>query len=689
LRFLFHFHDPLRPIDGAGLGIGPARFASSIKWMQDSAQFWSWPSARVLYYNALTETDPIHREALWADLFRALGQMMHLVVDASVPEHTRNDMHPLGAMKLENSYEQWVGSQHAGGQEAAFVAKYLALPIGLSEAISGDVGQLVDADRYDGGNPGITVGADSRAPVAAGLAEIANANFFSEDTLRGRYPSPTDAGLIPVALTTPLGKVRRYFSRPAGRGLLPANPLKAECASDAIQVRSLPVEPPPYPCVDPLVWGQVATHMLPRAVGYARGVLDYFFRGTMRVSRAYVDDPVPGQEIPGQTGMWIDIENTSHERMEGRFEVYARYDRGTPLERRLPAAIVNDGVPALIEPGGTRRLRLRSLDAPAAAHHVLVFRGRLGSEDEAVAGQVFSVPHVQMIQANYDADISKSCSTFSYSSASIPLGERLRCSWQPINHRAHVRLQTNFGSPDNEDQDAPRIERIQVLWTGAVPGEAQLTVQGVTYANGTWERTGPGPDPEDLAVADPIVRRDSSLWLRIWVRGTVPFFTTQLATFKGLVQDSEEKKVQGLWGAGHWMLYSLRTVRIPLNVSSATHAAGSIGGFPSPTPLIMRDQLSEFPLIMRETLEVTGVQGTHRVISNFTLIPMTPDADYRTPFDRIRLEAPWPTPPALHWGAEVTPRALAEWPLEFWRTFVDDEEPAAIPIVMTGHEPAP
>ena len=73
--------------------------------MHDRAQLWSWPSARVRYYQALTEADPVIREALWADLFRALGQVMHLVVDASVPEHTRNDMHPFGAVKLGNSYE--------------------------------------------------------------------------------------------------------------------------------------------------------------------------------------------------------------------------------------------------------------------------------------------------------------------------------------------------------------------------------------------------------------------------------------------------------------------------------------------------------------------------------------------------------------------------------------------------------
>jgi hypothetical protein len=63
----------------------------------DTGWFWSWGDARRLYYQALIEPSADAREMLWADLFRTLGQIMHLVVDASVPEHTRNDPHPLAA----------------------------------------------------------------------------------------------------------------------------------------------------------------------------------------------------------------------------------------------------------------------------------------------------------------------------------------------------------------------------------------------------------------------------------------------------------------------------------------------------------------------------------------------------------------------------------------------------------------
>src|SRR4030095_4735638 len=159
-----------------GLNLTIDRYDSSLRWMQDPAQSgldaggsWSWGDARRLYYEALTEANAGHREERWADLFRALGQIMHLVVDASVPEHTRNDPHPLGGLTSTSSYEYWVSRQHPTPDlEAPFIARFLASPIGFaadilqqpapgSEAVAKvPVGRLIDADRYDGSNPGVT-----------------------------------------------------------------------------------------------------------------------------------------------------------------------------------------------------------------------------------------------------------------------------------------------------------------------------------------------------------------------------------------------------------------------------------------------------------------------------------------------------------------------------------------------------
>ena len=43
-----------------------------------------------------TSTEREREVVLLAATFRALGQIMHLVVDASVPEHARDDEHRIG-----------------------------------------------------------------------------------------------------------------------------------------------------------------------------------------------------------------------------------------------------------------------------------------------------------------------------------------------------------------------------------------------------------------------------------------------------------------------------------------------------------------------------------------------------------------------------------------------------------------
>ena len=500
LRYLRHFHDPLKPWDEAGLNFGLGPFSSSIRWMQDPAQAgvltgggWSWPDARRLYYEALTEPDAGQRDVRWADLFRAIGQVMHLVADASVPEHTRNDGHPLGALKLENSYERWVGAQHAGGadREAAFTAAFLSGAIGFVSDVVGlalpagealaavPVARLIDADRYDGSNPSITApDGDPRQPVSAGLAEIANANFFSEDTLGGQYPSPGGGALVPVTLATPGGRVRRYWSRPPGHGLLPANPLRAECAAEGFSQTGLAVHTPPFPCVDPAVWRQVAAHMLPRAVGYARGALDYFFRGSVRVHRLFAAD--------GQA--YLEIENLTDEDMEGVFEVHARPMAGTPDEGRERTAIVDGGGPTLIGARETVTLpvTLRQVQNPTAAQ-VLVFRGRLGLESDAVVGQVFTVPYVLVTQTAYTADLSEVCRT----SVAIPNLHTQSCEWRPVNVEVRGELVAASAT-------VPAVKRIAV--TSRFLSGVRLELDGVPVSGGTWLRQDEEPNPRAFSL---------------------------------------------------------------------------------------------------------------------------------------------------------------------------------------------
>ncbi len=404
-RSFRHFHDPLLAWDRSGLfyplTIPPriTRFESSIRWAQRSDQDresghgnFSWRDARRYFRTALTDPDPTLREQAFADTFRALGQVMHLIADASVPEDVRNDPHPMATVQDKfgqvGNYEYWVQAQHLkSGTEPAFIGDYLSMPVTLdpellqivvpaTETIARvPIARLFDSDRYTGSNPDVT--ADSRI----GIAEVANANFVSEDTSYGEYPHPALANL-PKYLGTysKVGEKRSYY-RKEGAGLH-VDPVAAECALDeATGVVTF--------CKDDNVWRETARHMLPRAVRYSQEVLDYFFRGKLDF------EVYPSFENAGQVN--LTFYNMSADTMIGSFTLYTEDKQGkrVPVPGASVEGITLSGTGMPDNPGPPENamsntytitftpnpdVKLRGL--------TLVFSGTLGAEEAAVVGKV-------------------------------------------------------------------------------------------------------------------------------------------------------------------------------------------------------------------------------------------------------------------------------------------------------------
>ena len=553
------------------------------------------------------------------------------------------------------------------------------------------VAGLIDADRYDGTNLSITVdGADPRAPVSAGLAEIANANFFSEDTLGGQYPSPSDAGLIPVNLATPFGRVRRYLSRPPGQGLLPANPLRAECATDAFFLRGLVVQPPPYPCMDGVVWSQVAAHMLPRAVGYARGVLDYFFRGSVAIT---------GVEWT-RRGVTVAVRNTGTEDMEGVFEIYARHQPNTPSERRVKLATLKGGEPILLGPGRERSFELPLPPSliPTSAH-ALVFRGRVGQEEDAVVGQVFTVPYIEVRQATYNADVAPACERPPEVTTSPPyLGrtptlrfETMRCEWRVFNHRVSGTLETNAPANPGTGEREPVIDRIEARWAGGdMSGPAPLALDGLSVGS-VWQRQGREPDPVMFAIVDPVDRGRSSL--RLFVAYTsgeeleahLAIFSKAVSTHsKQVVLDNRKPS------RPEYLVVSTRSVSGQLaynwvvdgQMRRPLFEATSHGGVPSPTNHRTR-RLFGGSRAFAEGLLVDSTNYVDDAIDDFEEFSMG-DAAFDL-FTAIEpLVGPHPSGPRYDWVAEIR-RAYQPMEIEFLRAFVT-ANPESFIVTLTGEE---
>ena len=282
LRSVNHFHNPLTDQGFSGIWGGTEWLSgeSSIQWAQEPVGtqnpggYYSWYDVREYYYNALTSTDQDTRNTNFAKTFRGVGQLMHLIQDASVPAHTRDDGH------LFYNYEDFAGS---------YVNEYGLPTPTSSEFFSGninDIASFIDTNQYDGANPdpNIAVGTN------IGLSEYTNANFFSKNTINSsNFPYPDIDQTTVIERAAPSGNYQRQYylknccgETNGGQGYL----LSAVDYLDYYrqQYPLLSSFLPIIPVLDNNVYEEYADLLIPRAVGYSAGLLDYFFRGTLEIT---------------------------------------------------------------------------------------------------------------------------------------------------------------------------------------------------------------------------------------------------------------------------------------------------------------------------------------------------------------------------------------------------------------------
>ncbi len=311
-----HFHNPLKqyPWTDAGLddwiALPPFHTVgeSSIIWAQDSdtqknsvGGDWSWQNVRLLYYYALTAQTDTDRQKYFANTFDGLGHQMHLIQDASQPDHVRNDAHPLDGGGYVMGLETW--AKKNPGIINGFAANPVMPNVSFNVTYGGypnfvPIAQLIDTDQYDGTNPSTS--------VAQGLAEYTNANFFSLGTIfpserfstndRHYFPFPKEAstdmadylsGSKPTETFTDkdgitktgvwISKVRdgegiHFFLRP---GYYSRALYKISGDSELFLSTFF---------LDEACHHDYAALLIPRAVGYSAGLLNYFFRGTIEIT---------------------------------------------------------------------------------------------------------------------------------------------------------------------------------------------------------------------------------------------------------------------------------------------------------------------------------------------------------------------------------------------------------------------
>ncbi len=392
MRWLNHFYDPTT---GKGLNsAGIIKYGEpSLQWGKISLNSWDWESARAYYYSAITSNSEGTRNLKFADLFRSLGQIIHLIQDKAVPAHVRNDAHA-PSIEQRDLYEKYTRDavNRVGQIEPLRYAGYPAVEIATFN--------IMDAFWINNGK---------------GLSEFTNRNFLSRDTNIDdeKYPLPVPIGewiaretvhdfgghYIDVDVKYLNGYVTDDY-RPDK-----STPIQRLSAISYFDYEMQKLNGQRVYSLNNFVHNDYAAMLLPRAVGYSAGLLDYFFRGNIEITLSPSDIyGFTGSREAGFTRITLDAKNTTannEEMTDGTIELIARYRtvQGDPFQP-FDLQASNDYVYIVVpEATGRRSIPMHSsvelvfdrgqtAIIPANAVDIslqIVYHGRLGNEEGAVA----------------------------------------------------------------------------------------------------------------------------------------------------------------------------------------------------------------------------------------------------------------------------------------------------------------
>lgn len=410
-RYRNHFYDPL-----SGLGLNAAATGEpSPDWgLEDTrtfaAQFYSFKDARQYFYDALTLPNKASRDQRMARTFYTLGHVIHLLQDSAQPQHTRNDSHGGGIFGPPSLYEKWTDRDtvrpdlpYTGHPSAVFNTARAFwtndLDTGLAQFTNRNFvsagtnfqllnGQVVANSIYQ--NP----------ESAAGESSINIQQVFAEASLPP--PRDQDGNLLQGDIVFIGSNVDGVPNSRASTLSIFDQDLKAY--NKTITYDADPLDPSfnVQVTVDRLFtlnqfnFRAAYPFLIPKAVGYSAGLIDYFFRGKLSAEDvAFTDtgvslrvkNAIEPAKIPAWQSEVLYAKNSNGS--AGNFTVAFDYQDSAGKTQYGVSNTVLVRASDTLAPGQVSAdVYDFILSVPPDAKDVnyrLIFRGKLGQEEDAVA----------------------------------------------------------------------------------------------------------------------------------------------------------------------------------------------------------------------------------------------------------------------------------------------------------------
>ncbi len=543
MRSLNHFFDPSH--EGRSLTVAGLSWQTSPDWAlqdniddRDPKQRYSYWQAREYFYGALTTKGMSSaqggRDELWGKTFQTLGQIVHHLQDMAQPQHVRNDAHYDGLSGLLGPIFT-LGFIHPSRFE-----KYSAFGEGRARIDSTLNTGEIDA-AFPTYRPTLRTPRDFWLANGAGISEYTNGNFLSQRTnfvadaaglayANPSFPRPVPAAATEVSVTEAFAPgqvpaVVRQFCSNVGldqckmtfwssivsdmlANTSTVNPRASTESAFDEDLNGLminydnetgTIQTGRLFSLNRLNFDAAYPFLIPKAVSYSAGLINYFFRGQMEINLpsagvySVVDHATEScADNCGFRKVKLKLKNKTHgEAMtSGSLVAVVKFRRNTCYRPDLSSEFilfscrsseeeiaVSDGI-QIVAMNPEEELELEftfGTVIPINATDIflqVVFRGTLGSEQGAVAVTTRDISEPTFITTYNDTDyvaIGASC----YKAGDVAVNDSL---WKQLSKTCQ---DTTHGPRRVSDVCANMP--LNISYTGGVPGH-QVTVSATQGA---------------------------------------------------------------------------------------------------------------------------------------------------------------------------------------------------------------
>jgi len=479
----------------------------------DTRNKWSWKNAHDYEWLGLTAGHRSDRSDALNDMFRAVGQVAHLVQDLSSPQHVRNEHHL--NRKLLGIWQPWLSPIEDYGEANAAKLNYQHAMLDWKNAGFKKLEDFWNRRLYDGKNPA-ALNADANNGPKLGMAEFSNGNFVGARHLYPEYFNAADVHYYPYPsrdhstdyndvknnpnlgmdnFTLKNNVVRKgIYIKKTGDGVIVNHHTRINYLGAKGFFLAQHGETPFCTIRDPHVLADYHSILIPKAVEYSAGLFDYYFRGRVEVCVLWdAANTRYSLQIRNRTGTGQDFKG-------GTFQLF----KDDADQNRAPVTLTTSwtGASTLANDG----LLTGTFPGPESpgTKFVLVYKGTIGvdaggaaldkvDDGIAIAASSFEITPCQITQSEFTLVGSAShAPDTTYSFGVQGAGEYLAVYVEGDYHNLLFnpcpdswKLQGYLFSWDNGDQEISWDQYANCC--GAVQGEIENCIRTSTETRGSLD----------------------------------------------------------------------------------------------------------------------------------------------------------------------------------------------------------